>query len=251
MTEVIETKGKESIDMSEFEAKDILESDDEGMEMEVMEGDMDFDDIVGMDDRMMGEPLEEYVPVDMGDPARRRSLIMNLNGYKTLLAHKLTDYMFLFDGLEHKTQFQLEDTLKEVQVVVSQSGSADSVFAGYLATIGFFENFAPMFGMNLENMAAILQSDPRTRDLVIECYLENQNTLYLPPSKRLIIHTLQAAMAINGVNKARTNKELKQKVDVSQFDDSFETPIDKSVGEKLKEKAEGVVVINTRRKEKQ
>ena len=191
----------DAIDMSEFKATSLFDSDSQGHDIVSQSGDpIEFD--------MQYDPTNcemnvdnPYVPY-LGDPAKRRALIMNLNGYKHLLGHKMEGYMFLFDDLESKTEVELADLLKEVQMVVSQSSSADSVFAGYLTAIGIFENVSSILGIDLENLTVLL-NNAKTRDIVLEVYLENQAKCYMSPTKRLVVHTLMTALQVHGLNQAK------------------------------------------------
>lgn len=226
---VIQLNGK--ADFSQFHAKGGFDDDNDEPSMEV-EDDFSFELPMDLMNDIPMEPVKE-----MGDPKMRRQIMSTLDGYRELLGHRLQRHMPMFDQMDSMSEWELQDFLAEVEVVVSQRGSADAIFSTYMTGVQMLEVVAPYASFDLSNLGTVLHNQ-ETKDLISEIYLQNQS-LRQTPMKRLMIHTLKSCMIVNAVNKSK----VAPKEETSQID--LEKDIDVAIEQTLNVDSEDVPHIES------
>lgn len=173
---------------------------------------------------------------------RKTELCIQLNRYANSSRFKdfLQSMSFNLSPSHLKTLSipELEELLKQVQLVVSNKNSSKVVDEAYFMIIGLCENVSqtPKFKTHcdLQGLSQSLRNDPEIADL-LECIsLSYGSIVDIPPEKKLILSTLGCIIKTASVNKMLTkikNYEQQLEKQVQTLDKNTKENIHVNKGE--------------------
>lgn len=144
--------------------------------------------------------------------------------YKVTFGHYLTAYDYKIQDLDNLDLNSLETLLMEIEISVSTRTSSNMVYSYYAGGVSVVEKIAPVLGMNLKGLSAVLTENKQIKETLEELSIKYDVLSYSKPEVRLIYYTLQSIMAVNTHNKknAETQRVLDEKIDkkiVDEFKD--------------------------------
>lgn len=148
---------------------------------------------------------EEQVKEVRSTP-ERRILLMKIKQYHNRFKDHLKDLKH--KDLEKKTEEELEDILKEIQLVVSNKNSGNTLKIAFNSVMPLYEltmvNYA---GIRCQGISHLTAQDPQIDMILDEIQLEYFNNItYIKPEYRLIMSILKSTVALHSINTAKMQR---------------------------------------------
>lgn len=159
-------------------------------------------------------PQEEEDSLDL--KLVKSELVNMILMYKIKFEKYLLAYEIDIMKLKSMSLEELETLYKQVELAVQCRNSTNMYKFTYSGVLESVEKFAPIVGMNLNGLSAVMNNNNEIQEILDEISIKYSSKTYAPPEIRLCFITLYTALGINSQNKkiSAINKVVEEKVDI-------------------------------------